>query len=236
MEGYEERLVQSGLTGNEAKVYLELLRQGELSANEVAKKIGMDRTLAYTILNHLIEKGMVNYVIKSNKKFFDAVNPENLLSPLKEKEIFIKNLIGELSNIKKQKDSPYEINIYEGKQGLRNLLNIIIKHKEMCSFGATGRAYELFYDTPIRLKELEKKGYSARIISSPEHKSRVEIGYKNIKVKYLNLKSQATTSIFGDYVSIHILTQKPFIILIKNKEIAESYRNHFEVLWKIAKK
>jgi hypothetical protein len=57
-----------------------------------------------------------------------------------------------------------------------------------------------------------------------------------IKFKFLNIKSEATTSIFGDYVSIHILTQKPLVILIKNKEISESYRSHFEVLWKIAKK
>lgn len=235
MEGYEEKLVKSGLTGNEAKIYLELLKQGEMSANELAKKIGMDRTLAYTILNHLIEKGMVSYIIKTNKKFFEAVNPENLLNPLKEKEVFITEVVKQLQAIKQEKDVPYEINIYEGKEGLRNLMKLITLEKNVCSFGATGRAYEAFYDTQVMLKELAKKGFSARIISSPEHKKRIDIKAKGLEVKYLDVKSQATTSIFGDYVSIHILTQKPLIILIKNKEIAESYQNHFELLWKLAK-
>ena len=231
MDGYEEKLVKAGLTGNEAKIYLELLKRGEMSANDLAKKIGMDRTLTYTVLNHLIEKGMVSYVIKSNKKFFASVDPENLLNPIKEKEAFVMDFVKQLQSIKQEKDVPYEINIYEGKEGLRTLMNLVMKHKRLCSFGATGRAYEAFYNTPAMLKELEKKGFSARIIGSPEHKNRIEGYGKTIQVKYLDIKSQATTSIFGDYVSIHILTQKPFIILIKNKEIAESYQNHFEVLW-----
>jgi len=235
MEGYEEKLVKSGLTGNEAKIYLELLKQGEMSANEIAKKIGMDRTLAYTVLNHLIEKGMISYVIKNSKKFFDAVNPENLLNPIKEKEVFIMDFVKQLQEIKREKDTPYEINIYEGKEGLRALLNLATRHKDLISFGATGRAYEAFYDTPIRIKKLEKRNFSIRLISSPEHKRRIELNSKSISVRYLDIKSQATTSIFGDYVSIHILTGKPLIILIKNKEIAESYRNHFEKLWEIAK-
>ena len=62
--GVYEKLQQVGLTGNEAKVYLELVKKGESSANQVAKDIGMDRTLTYTVLNHLIEKGQVSYIIK----------------------------------------------------------------------------------------------------------------------------------------------------------------------------
>ena len=37
-------------------------------------------------------------------------------------------------------------------------------------------------------------------------------------------KRGAITSIFGDYVSIHLLIQKPLIILIKNKEISEKMK------------
>ena len=35
--------------------------------------------------------------------------------------------------------------------------------------------------------------------------------------------------------SIHLIKEKPHIVIIKNKEIAESYRNHFKILWKYAK-
>ena len=236
MEEFKEKLRKAGLTGNESTIYLELLKQGELSANELAKKIGMDRTMTYTVLNNLIQKGIISYVIKSNKKFFKAENPENLLNSLKEKESFIKDLIHQLKKIQQIKDTPYKINIYEGKEGIRTFLKLMVKHKTLCSFGATGRIYDLLYEAQAITKTLKKKDYSAKIITSPKYKNHkmIKLGY--IKFRFLDIKSEATTSIFGDYVSIHILNQKPLVILIKNKEINESYRNYFEVLWKIAKK
>ena len=60
----QEKLQQAGLTGNEAKVYLELLKKGELSASDVAKKISMDRTLTYTVLNHLKNNIHVYYSVR----------------------------------------------------------------------------------------------------------------------------------------------------------------------------
>ena len=98
-----EKLQQAGLTGNEARVYLELLKKGELSANQIAKNIGMDRTLTYTVLNNLIEKGQVNYAIRENKKFFSCSIPDNLINSLKTKEFIILNLIKELKTIKKRR-------------------------------------------------------------------------------------------------------------------------------------
>jgi len=231
----EQKLRNAGLTGNEAKVYIELLRKGSLSANNLAKKIGMDRTLAYTVLNHLIEKGLVNYVIKKNKKFFESANPENLLNPVKEKEVYIKELVPELKKIEKTKEVIQEINVYEGKEGLRTLMREIMKSKSFCSFGATGKAYETLYEMPRLTKELSKTGFHARIILNSELKEHEMISHKNIEFRFLKVKSEATTTIFNDKVAIHLIKEKPIIILIKNKEIAESYQNHFEVLWKIAK-
>lgn len=236
MKEFKQKLQKAGLTGNEAKVYLELLKQEELSANELSKKISIDRTLAYNLLNHLLEKGLVSYIIKENKKFFKAEAPENLLNPIKEKEVFVTDLISQLSKIEKIQDTPYEIKIYEGKEGLRTFTKLLLKQRDLCSFGATGRAYDYFYDMPALVKQIEKRGFNARIITSSKYKQHPMIKIKGVQTKYLDIKSEASTSIFGDYLSIHLLTQKPLIILIKNKEIAKSYQSHFNILWKSAKK
>ncbi len=230
-----ENLKKSGLTGNEAKVYYELLRKGSLSANQIAKKISMDRTLTYTVLNHLIEKGLVNYIIKDKKKFFEAANPENLLNPIERKQAFVTDLVKELKKLEKIKESSHDIKVYEGKEGIRTFINLAIKEKEFCSFGSTGRAFYSLYEMPRIAKQIEKSNTKVRIIGNKKYKGTKAFSFKRFKFRYLNIESDATTSIFGDYVSIHILTQKPLIILIKNKEIAQSYKNHFEVLWKIAK-
>ncbi|MCK5632701.1 hypothetical protein KAH94_03060, partial [bacterium] len=48
-----EQLKIAGLTNNEAKVYLALLKIGQTNANILAKETSLDRSLTYTILNNL---------------------------------------------------------------------------------------------------------------------------------------------------------------------------------------
>ncbi len=230
-----EKLQQAGLTGNEARVYLELLKKGELSANQIAKNIGMDRTLTYTVLNNLIEKGQVNYAIRENKKFFSCSIPDNLINSLKTKEFIILNLIKELKTIKKEENKETEINIYEGRDAIRNMYALFKKYKEILSFGATGRAYDYLYESPALVNELLKENIYGRIITSKKYKMHSMTRIKNITVKYVNYESEATTTLFGDYVMIHLAKNNPLIILIKNKDICDTYRKHFELLWKNAK-
>jgi sugar-specific transcriptional regulator TrmB len=229
-----EKLQEAGLTGNEAKVYLELLRGGELSANQLAKNIGMDRTLTYTVLNHLIEKGQISYIVKGNKKMFSCSNPENLLNVIKAKEVLISDLIIELKKIKARKEEETEINVYEGKEGIRAFINLALKEKEFCAFGSTGRAFYALYEMPAIAKQVEKSNTKVRIIGNEKYKGTEPFAFKKFQYKYLDIESEATTSVFGNYISIHLIKGKPIIIILKNKDIANSYRNYFNYMWKRA--
>lgn len=232
----KEKLRIAGLTGNESKVYLELVKSESISANQIAKNLGIDRTLTYTVLNHLIDKGLVNYVIKDNRKVFSCADLSNLLNPVKSQETIIKELIGDLGKIEKKVNQESRIEIYEGREGLMALMKLMMKSKEILSFGATGRAYDYIYESPSLAKEWIRAKHSARIIANSKYQGHKMKDIKTIEFRYLEVRSDTTTSIFGDYISIHISIEKPLIILIKNKHIAESYRNNFEILWKAAKK
>ena len=90
---------------------------------------------------------------------------------------------------------------------------------------------------PRIVKEIEEKKIKVKLIGSEKLKETEAFKLKNFEYRYLNADSKSPTSIFGEYVSIHLTTrEKPFIILIKNKDIANTYRNYFNVLWNIAKK
>lgn len=231
-----EKLKEAGLTGNEAKVYLELLKKGELTANQIAKNIGMDRTLTYTVLNHLIDKGQVNYVVKEKKKIFSCSNPENLLNPIKAKEVLVFDLIKELKNIKKEKPEETEINVYEGREAIRLLARENLKMRHFDSFGATGRLYDFLFEAPALGEELERKGTTGRIIMGSKYKQHEFVGkYKSLKIRFLDIETEATTTIVGDKVMIHMIKGKPIVIIIKNKDIANSYRNYFEWMWNKAR-
>lgn len=234
METYE-KLREIGLTGNESKVYLELSISGELSANQLAKNLGMDRTLTYTVLNHLIEKGQVSYVLKENKKYFSCSKPENLLNPLKAKEIVALDLIKELNKMEKLEQKDIEIATYEGKEAFRVLINHIKNEKELWALGSTGKAFYQLYEMSAIAKEFEKRDIAVKILGHSKYKGTEPFSFKKFQYRYLNIESEATTTIFGDYVSIHLIKGKPILILIKNKEIANSYKNYFNHLWKQAK-
>jgi sugar-specific transcriptional regulator TrmB len=53
----QECLVETGLTGQEAALYLALCRQGQLTGYEAAKVCGISRSNAYHALSALVEKG-----------------------------------------------------------------------------------------------------------------------------------------------------------------------------------
>jgi hypothetical protein len=112
-----------------------------------------------------------------------------------------------------------------------------LKAKEVCFFGATGKSYDVLkFETPHIAKKAQKLGIKGRMITSKKFKKHEMTRLPNIKVRYLEeLESPATTSVYDNKVTIHVLTDKPIIIIIKNKDIADSYRNYFEFLWKQAK-
>lgn len=228
-----EELQEIGLSKKESLVYSELVKFGELSANEIAKRISTQRTVVYNILQQLLEKGFVNYIKREGKRIYSISNPQLLLSLFKEKEIIAQDLIKEISSIKKEFPSEKSVEVYEGIQSMRNLFEEIKSAKELRVINATGKIFEnLKYSSEHIVKSI-KKISKVRIIGVPSMK-KTKLIFFGFKIKYLPDRAEnlATTFIFDNVLIIQILKDKPFLIKIKNKEIFEGYKKDFDVLWK----
>src|SRR3989344_161295 len=125
-----EALKDWGLNDKEAKVYLATLQLGLSRVNDIAKKAGILRETTYFVLNSLIQKGLVGYVLKSGVKFFEAADPGKFISILKEKETKMKEILPNLEEIKKSIIEKPVVELYEGKEGLKTILDDIIKTKQ----------------------------------------------------------------------------------------------------------
>src|SRR3972149_6738162 len=79
-------LLEIGLHENQIKVYLTLLQMGEGNIADIAKKAGIKRTTAYSILDVLIGKGLVTFIEKSGHRTYYAENPRKVLYYFKTKE------------------------------------------------------------------------------------------------------------------------------------------------------
>lgn len=239
-----EVLEQIGLTRNEIKVYLALIDLGSSLAGKIAKKADLHRRPVYDALNRLIEKGLASYTIKSGKRYFQAANPEKLLETAKEREIKLKAIISELKERFQKIKVDVFSEIYEGKEGLKSVMEDILKQKkEWLTIGSTGKGTKIL---PFYLKNFTKRREKAKIkrkVLIARTKEGEEY-YKELKsqkfvnVKFLpkNIKQPQTIWIYNDKVAIILVSlDHPVITLIQNKEIAESYREYFDWLWKIAK-
>src|SRR3989337_1276725 len=80
---YEEQLKELGLTDNEIKIYLLLLKQGMMNPSEISQKLGLHRGYVYDALERMQEKEVVSTILKDSKKYFQAITPENLVELLR---------------------------------------------------------------------------------------------------------------------------------------------------------
>jgi len=229
-----------GLTPAESKIYLAILEIGSCLAGEITKKTGMHRRSIYDALERLIQKGLISYITTNNRKYFEAVDPNILLSLQKEKEHNIKALLPELKlkyNMSKEKQ---DTTFFKGPQGLKSIFNDQINEKkEILVFGAsTDVNTVLKYYLPHYERARKKFKIPVKIIYDDTARSdKILADRQLLKVRFLpsNFKSPASTNIYGDKVAILLWEDEPLAILIKNKKIADSYRNFFELMWNNAK-
>ena len=66
-------------------------------------------------------------------------------------------------------------------------------------------------------------------------KDREKEKYSEVRYMPKGYISPAAIDIFEDYVYIFLWEEKPFVFMIKNKTIADSFKSYYQFLWKIAK-
>ncbi len=99
-----------GLTKGEIKVYLTLLKLGETTTGRIIDEAQISSGKIYEILDKLLKKGLVSFIIKEKTKYFQASNPNRILDFLHEKEKLIKIKETELI-----KEIPLLLKIQESK-------------------------------------------------------------------------------------------------------------------------
>ncbi len=162
----EDELREFGLTEKEIKVYIALLKLGSALVQDISKKAGTYRTYTYEVLKSLKEKGLVSYVIKSGKQYFEVAQPEKLINILKEREEKIKKILPTLENIYNSSPEKPKIEVYEGKEGLKSIYDDMIKTKrEILAYGSAKKQIELmqFY-FPNFIKRRVKEGIKTKVI------------------------------------------------------------------------
>lgn len=234
-------LEEIGLTKTEAKIYLTVLDLGSALAGTISQKSEIHRRSVYDALERLIEKGLVSFITKNNRKWFNAVEPSRLLQIANERVHNISQIIPELElkfgMAKEKQDAMF----FKGKLGLKSVFDDQIKEKKtVYVIGASEAAPDIvqFYFTHYDKKRKANKINVKMIYPGNAKGSKMLKNVPLSEIRFLEEKyvSPVGTNIYGDKVAIVVWTEEPIAILIQNKTIAEAYKRHFNFMWERAKK
>lgn len=235
----KEELLELGLTENQIGIYLKLLKDGESAASKIAKSLGLNRSGTYNDLNNLVNLGIISYTTKNYVRYYNPAPPEKLLEIIDYKKSRIESIIPKLKDFEKiTKKQDFKVEVYEGKEGIKTAYQHILNSgvKEIIAFGVTGIAFEVLkYSFPQFLKKYESLKINARYLANFDAKKLLKYLPKDlVTIKYLpkEITSKVTTIIYGEYVTIQsLIEENQRVIIIKDKNLAEGYKNYFEFIW-----
>ena len=229
-------LKQLGFLDAETEVYITLLRLGPSMVSRIHRETGLHRTHIYDLLEKLREKGLVSTFIQSGKKHFQPAPPANILGYIEEKKDFVKQILPDLENLTNLPKEETHIELFKGKDGLKTVLRDVLKTGKDYYVMGSIKQFEsiLEFVFPQFLKKIEKLGIKEKILCDKKEKIvKIKTGtYRYLESEYL---FPSSFWIYGDKVAIFVWNLPYFAIIIKNKDIAETYRNYFEFFWKLAK-
>jgi len=233
------------LTEGEKKVYRSLIRLKSTTTGPLYKDSDVSQSKVYEILDRLKKKGLAAYIIKKGKKYWHPANPsiyiektKRDLEELKEKKQILEK---ELPHLLKEETYPSdEAQVLTGYNGFRSCLYSFLASlkKEFVVLGSPVEIPEPFYSF-LRAYNLERidKNISARFLYGENLRKFAEKLYNlpKTKLRFMKGLTPSTIAIGEDRIIIMTWEENGKFVVIMGKEIAKSYRDFFESLWKMSK-
>lgn len=243
---YEKELQILGLSEKESAVYLAALELGPDTAQNLAKKAGINRPTTYVQIESLKKKGLMGEVEQGKKTLYVAETPERLemLLDLFEKDLQFKKtevariLPSLIEMFAGQGDRP-RVRFFKGKEATAAITKeyLNVKGKKIESLTNLDRVLDIFPKhpsdyTPKRIA----RGIKGYLIYTRQAGPLPELNDPNKlrEAKYISserLPLLADINIFDDKVAISTYKEEPISIVIESKMIADTMRSVFYFIW-----
>lgn len=246
------QLKNIGLSDNEAKVYLAMLELGPSPVLEISAKSGVNRPTTYVQIESLKKMGLVSTQTKGKKQLFVAESPEQLESVLEQtcrvaeqKKSELEKIMPELKTIFNLTGERPQVRFFEGKEGLIKMGREFLKAKEKKIIGLTS------IDDVLKVfPEITRESYSSdRVKRNIESRSLYTSSKGPIwkrhdkellrEAKFIppeKMPFSADITVFDDKVAIAALKGRVSGAIIEHREIADSFRGLFELVWNLVDK
>jgi len=242
MKKWEKYLKNLGLSETESKLYLEVLKMGPSSVQDIARKTDLSRVSVYSLIENLTKLGLMTSVQKKKKTLYAVEPPERIISLAEKKEQDIHQALKEIkSNIQELKlaqsgDRPI-VKMYEGSEVFLAMQEdmLLSKVDQISEFGNLDEIDKIYpYE---QLKPLHKKitnlKVKRKIIYQTKNKL-TRIDEPGKKIKYLNDDIKyfgGDFFLYKDTVWLSSFSGKQITVMIKSQEIKDTLQCAFDILW-----
>jgi sugar-specific transcriptional regulator TrmB len=223
-------LKQLGLTGSQAKTYLELIKAGSLTPPQLANRIKESRTAAYMSLAKLEEIGLATKVGNAKKTTYSPANPSALEQFIAAKrqevaateDLYRDSLPKLLTYYYSNRGEP-GVKFYQGKEGLTKIYEDHLRTGKDVYFIRTPADEEYFGDVLYQyMQKRAKKGITAHGLA-PYFPSSYEYAQKNDK------ELRRDMAWFPPKVSLISFGEEAIGTIIESPQIAQALREVFNM-------
>jgi sugar-specific transcriptional regulator TrmB len=245
-----ESLQNLGLNEKEANVYLALLQMGKATAYSVSLRCGLKKPTTYVILGQLVKKGYALKIPRVKKHLFVAESPEKVIAMARERFHLAQESLPELLAMQKGETEKVNISYFESLDGIKQMYHRLIK--TMREKPETEKEYVCFYghgqDAPKELldywkvltEEQRQKGIRIRTFMPKDESVQyyfneaTRLGMTTVALPKEIYNTNVSLEIYDKYVQIisHRYLQGT---LIENRDVADSLRQIFEIMWNVYK-
>jgi sugar-specific transcriptional regulator TrmB len=242
-------LLKLGLSEKEAKVYLAALELAQDTAQNIAKKAGVNRPTTYVILEKLMKLGLISMLERGKKTMFVAENPRELSNLLDKESQALRHKKNELDEIMNQLLALYSsrsdkpaVRYFEGPDGLEAMDRYGRERsdsKEILSISPID-VVEQYFGTRRKksVGERVKMGIRSRTIytrekgdfTAEENRSQLRTGARIPRARYpLN----ATFTIYPEWgIKMYYYDEdRPYGVIIESADLAHNMKLFFELAW-----
>jgi len=241
-----------GLTDTEGRIFGSLIENGPATGSAMAMRLGINKSVAYFVLEQLLQKELVFCIVINKKKQYHAIDSKLLKSKVGErKELFMKNLgsINAILEITQKKKNKATFSIFEGFDGMKIAFDdIILTMKDMPKEEYIVFAVDVPEKIFPRFRRFIRKFHLSR--SSQNITCKLLIASRLRSTLGIDRKGEAHTSVrfvssehsmpvaanvYCNKVLLAVWTTPPVAFIIEDKDVADSFRALFNLLWKTGK-
>ena len=132
----EQKLRFLGLSDEEVRIYLTLLKFGTCSVAQISRLTKIGRVNCYHYIEKLLQKGLISRSQKSKIKSFSAENPKIFINRERERMNLAQEIVPELLALTANDPRKPKVQFFEGKNGIKNVFEAMTEQRggEIVSF------------------------------------------------------------------------------------------------------